>query len=242
MYLQLAEQPTRRRGRVAVSGYKRRSSVSSHQRRYPQLSEAEENPYIFVPDFEAGTGGVYIREDKFDSMPDAQYSHFMKMIAPYQPTVESGELSEPMFLASRASRKERRERKKEAKVQKKEAKTERKKQRTENKKMKAEAKAQKKKDSGEAKKMKAQAKMDKANNPDAKKFDWDKAADIGGKIVGKFGKGGGGGEEEETGGGGSGGGGSETPLYKNPVVIGVGILLLAGGIYLATKPAKAPAM
>ncbi|HLF52332.1 hypothetical protein [Flavobacterium sp.] len=222
MYLQLAE--NRRRGKVSVSGYYRSPGVSSHKRRYPSLSEPAQsitsNPYIFVPDFEAETGGVYIREDKFDSMPDKQWAVFMKTLAPYQPEVQQRTLSEPMFLASRADRKERRKRKKEAKVQKKEAKVERRKQKTESKRLKAESKAALRKAKGEAK-------MAKATGGGGG-IDWGKVKDVGGGLISKFtGKGG----EEET----PEGGGAETPFYKNPVVIGGAVLLTAGAIYMATR-------
>lgn len=78
---------------------------------YLQLAEGEEkeiNPYIFFPDFENEKGGVYIREDKFDAMPDAQYKELIKSLAPFQPKT-SGGLSEDRLLCSRADRKKRRE-------------------------------------------------------------------------------------------------------------------------------------
>ena len=78
---------------------------------YLQLAETDEkeiNPYIFFPDFEAGKGGVYIREDKFDSMPTEQYKEMIRTLSPYQPAT-SGGLSEDRLLSSRAERKQRRE-------------------------------------------------------------------------------------------------------------------------------------
>lgn len=78
---------------------------------YLQLAEGEEkeiNPYIFFPDFEAGNGGVYIREDKFDAMPTEQYKEMIRTLSPYQPKT-SGGLSEERLLSSRADRKKARE-------------------------------------------------------------------------------------------------------------------------------------
>jgi hypothetical protein len=91
---------------------------------YLQLAEGEEkeiNPYIFFPDFETGNGGVYIREDKFDSMPDAQYKELIKSLAPFQPKT-SGGLSEDRLLCSRADRKTRRDDKNKRKNEKAESK------------------------------------------------------------------------------------------------------------------------
>jgi len=77
---------------------------------YLQLAEGEKeiNPYIFFPDFEAGNGGVFIREDKFDSMPTEQYREMIRTLSPYQPKT-SGGLSEERLLSSRADRKKNRE-------------------------------------------------------------------------------------------------------------------------------------
>jgi len=77
---------------------------------YLQLAEGEKeiNPYIFFPDFEAGNGGVFIREDKFDSMPTEQYKEMIRTLSPYQPKT-SGGLSEERLLSSRADRKTARE-------------------------------------------------------------------------------------------------------------------------------------
>lgn len=78
---------------------------------YLQLAEGEEkeiNPYIFFPDFEAGNGGIFIREDKFDAMPTEQYREMIRTLSPYQPKT-SGGLSEERLLSSRADRKKKRE-------------------------------------------------------------------------------------------------------------------------------------
>jgi len=78
---------------------------------YLQLAETDEkeiNPYIFFPDFEAGQGGVFIREDKFDGMPTEQYREMIRTLSPYQPKT-SGGLSEDRLLSSRADRKKARE-------------------------------------------------------------------------------------------------------------------------------------
>jgi hypothetical protein len=91
---------------------------------YLQLAETEEkeiNPYIFFPDFEAGSGGVYIREDKFDNMPTEQYKEMVRSLSPYQPKT-SGGLQEERLLSSRAERKERRADKNKRKNEKAESK------------------------------------------------------------------------------------------------------------------------
>jgi len=212
---------------------------------YLQLAESNQrqtntvNPYIFVPDFEAGTGGVYIREDKFDSMPDKQWSVFTKMLAPYQPETKNGTLSESMFLASRADRRERRKRKKEAKVQKKEAKVERRKQKTESKKLKAESKAELRRMRGEAKMTRAEGKRLKGERGgggggEGEGFDWKSAADTAGGLIGKIRGGGAGGEEMIAPEGAT----EAKPFYKNPIVIGGGVLLLAGIAFMALRPKK----
>jgi hypothetical protein len=228
MYLQLAESP--RRGKVAVSSYKRSSTVSAHKRRYPTLSEeAESNPYIFVPDHQNG-GGVHVREDKFDNLSDREWGQFMKRVAPYQHAVESGTLSESTFLASRSDRKARRKEKKDNKIEKDKAKTDKKKAKNEIKM----AKAQKKRDQGEAKKTKADGKGGK------KGFDWDKAADIGGKLVSKFtNKGADGGGDGSGGGDGGSDGGESKPFLKSTAgIVTMSVLGLAvvGGIgYAVTR-------
>lgn len=226
MYLQLAEGGQRRKGKVAVSGYKRKSSVSSHQRRYPLNENGSlDNPYIFIPNNSGG--GVYVREDKFDAMPDHQWAVFMKNIAPFQPEVQSKSLSEPMFLASRASRKQKREDRHQAKMEKKAAKTQKKVDRTE------------RKNQRRASKDESRANRDerKANR---KGVDMDKVKSIGGALLNKFLPGAMPDDEPETGGG-AGGESSATPFYKNPIVIGGAIVLTAGAIYLATRPKPQPA-
>ena len=87
MYLQLAENNLSAKV-VKVRGYKRSPRVASHTRAFPRLSAnapANINHMIFVPDLEAGRGGVWVREDKFDAMPHNDFIKFMKLIAPYQP-------------------------------------------------------------------------------------------------------------------------------------------------------------
>jgi hypothetical protein len=214
MYLQLAEKPKR----IQVGGYKRKSYVSPHSRRYP-LSEPAENPYIFIPDVQNG-GGLYIREDKFDSMPEEQFKRFVMAIAPWQPEVQNGAMSESMFLSNRAERKENRSRRKEAKTEKKE-------QRATNKQDKNQRKNDRRASKDEARASKEERKSNR------KGFDWDKAKDTASSLISKFtGKGG----EDES--GNAGGGTDATPFYKNPLVLVGGALLIGGGIYLATRPKK----
>jgi len=95
MYLQLAENLSAQR--VHVKGYKRKANVLEHTRKFPLSEQPEHNPYIFIPDFEAGAGGIFVREDKFDYLPAEQFYLFMKLLAPYQPNPEG--LNEDIFLA-----------------------------------------------------------------------------------------------------------------------------------------------
>ena len=230
MYLELAENylgAKRKKSHVIhtprtyeVSGYKRGANyVPAHERRY--LNEAPENPYIFVPNFEQG-GGVYVREDKFDNMPDDQYKIFMKTLAPYQPEVQQG-MSENYFLGSRAERKAQRERRMEAKTQKKEGKGTAKTERQERKKLKAESKASARTTRADAKKTKAEG--------GGGGVDWDKVKDVGGSLIGKF--------INKDGGGEPGGADvvTETPFYKKPAVIfgGVAVLLIGGYMLMKKK-------
>lgn len=47
--------------------------------------------YVFVPaGFEGAQQDMYIREDKFDSLPDNEYQILMSKLAPYQPSGLSG--------------------------------------------------------------------------------------------------------------------------------------------------------
>jgi hypothetical protein len=225
MYLQLAEGKKRRRGRVQVSGYT--SNVSAHTRRYPLNENGEvSNPYIFIPNFEQG-GGIYVREDKFDGLPPNQWAMFMKNLAPFQPEVEQGALSEPMFLASRSERKESRERRREAKTAKKEAKTKSKEDRNDRRNQRTEQRGSRAERRAENKEAREKRKAEGGG------FDWDKAKDTAGGLIGKF-TGRGGGDE----GGGDGGGGDSgtgmSPTMKY-VLIGGAVVLLAGGIYASTR-------
>lgn len=65
------------------------------------LSEAgaPSNPYIFLPDFSGKTAGSYVRQDYFDELTPAEFKQFMQFLAPYQPKVQSGQLSESRFLS-----------------------------------------------------------------------------------------------------------------------------------------------
>lgn len=188
---------------------------------YLELAEGTEelNPFIFVPNFEQG-GGIFVREDKFDAMPNDQFTLFMELLAPYQPEVEAG-LSEAVYLADRASRREHRERRKEAKTQKKEGKGSAKKERQERKKLKAESKA-------ESRTKRAEAKLTKSQTGGG--LDLTKLTDTASTLIGKFtGKGG----EAEAAAIPS--GSDETPFYKKPAVLIGAAVLIGGGIYLATR-------
>jgi hypothetical protein len=77
MYLQLAESP------------------------YNRLAQQAPNElYIFVPQgFKGSSKDMYIREDKFDDLPESEYRQLMFELAPYQ----------PQGLSGKADRKQRRE-------------------------------------------------------------------------------------------------------------------------------------
>ena len=179
---------------------------------YLELAEGTEelNPFIFVPNFEQG-GGIFVREDKFDAMPNDQFNLFMELLAPYQPEVQAG-LSEAVYLADRASRRDRRERKKEAKTAKKEAKTQKKQAKAEAVKLKAESKAEKR----------AQGKGG---------INWETVKDVGGSLIGSFTGKGSGTQADTTAPTAS----DETPFYKKPAVLIGAAVLIGGGIYLATR-------
>ena len=211
MLLQLAERPSA----VRVSSYTRKAKVKAHTRSFPTLREHSHidssDPYIFFPDGHGG--GMFIHESKFDSVPEETFKRLMLQLAPFQPSVQSGELSEPVFLADRASRRDRRERKKEAKTAKKEAKTQKKQAKAEAVKLKAESKAEKR----------AQGKGG---------VDWEKVKDVGGSLISKFtGKGDGTQVDSEP----YTPQGDSTPFYKKPAVLIGGAVLLGAGIYLATR-------
>ena len=211
MLLQLAERPSA----VRVSSYTRKAKVKAHTRSFPTLREHSHidssDPYIFFPDGQGG--GMFIHESKFDSVPEETFKRLMLQLAPFQPSVQSGELSEPVFLADRASRRDRRERKKEAKTAKKEAKTQKKQAKAEAVKLKAESKAEKR----------AQGKGG---------VDWEKVKDVGGSLISKFtGKGDGTQSDSEP----TIVQGDATPFYKKPAVLIGGAVLLGAGIYLATR-------
>lgn len=83
---------------------------------YLQLAEyrtpSSNNPFIFIPDTSGQSKGMYVREDYFDSLTDDDFNRMMRKLAPFQPEVNTGQMSEGRFLASRASRKKAREEKK----------------------------------------------------------------------------------------------------------------------------------
>ena len=183
---------------------------------YGGFSQEEkiENPYIFVPDPSGNSSGVWIREDYFDYLSPFEWRKLMVDLAPFQPDNGSG-MSEGMFLNDRASRKAKREEKAKTKAEKKQLKNDKK-----------DAKNKLIQARGEAKKS-------------------GRGADVLGSVIDGvksiFGKPDSTATDSTTAplppddGGGDGGSDEGTPFYKNPLVIGGGILVLAGGIYLATR-------
>lgn len=225
MYLQLAENKKRKRGAVRVESYTRSSNVNSHSRKFPlRENHTNPNPHIFIPNFETG-GGIYVREDKFDNMPDHQWAMFMDILAPYQPQVQNGTMSEPMFLSGKAERKARRDEKKDAKMEKKASKEERKTDRNERKNQRRESK-------DEARESRESRKSERGG------FDWDKAKDTAGGLISKFtNRGGGDDGGGDTGGGDTGGGGTPMSTTTKYIIGGSIAVVVIGGIaYAMTRP------
>ena len=214
MYLELAENYLgAKRNWYNVGGYNRKANhVPAHTRRYSGMNEGPTNPYIFMPNMETG-GGLYIREDKFDSMPNDQFKMLMRQLAPYQPEVENGQMSEQQFLGNREDRKKNRESKRNRRDQK------------------ANSKAESRTTRANAKQTRADAKKSKADSGQGG-FDWDKVKDVGGSLIGSiFNKGGdaSGGEVAPI---------VETPFYKKPAVIIGGVVVLGVVGYMLTRKKK----
>jgi len=206
MYLQLAENNLSAKV-FNVRGYKRSAHVKAHTRRYPSLNDgqADINPYIFIPDFDAGTGGIYVREDKFDYMPADQFRLFMKMLEPYQPAQGMDELSNK---ANREKRREARATKREGKENRK---NEKQKRRSDRSASKNDARAAKSAGGGDGEEGGGSGILDK----------------IKGGIKKFINKGQDGGDAAPP--------PEETPFYKKPVFIGIAAAVLIGGVYMATK-------
>lgn len=207
MYLQLAENNLSAKV-FNVRGYKRSPRVQAHTRRYPsRLNDGQEeiNPYIFIPDFEAGTGGIYVREDKFDYMPADQYKLFMAMLAPYQPAQGMDELSNK---ANRERRREQRAKKREGKEARKQQKQDRRDSRTHSK---NDARAKKSEGGGDGEGGAGSGILDRIKSGVS-------------KFINKGQDGGDGAPAPE-----------ETPFYKKPLVIGIAAAVVIGGVYMATK-------
>jgi hypothetical protein len=131
MYLQLAEGPTylaARRKYTHVREYSRAANtVSAHRRALNENGrKTPDNPYIFLPQHITGAPrDMYVREDYFDDLTDAEWKDMAWRLAPFQKSLHQG-LSEGEFLSSRADRRkkrqERKEQKQQLKVEKKQAK------------------------------------------------------------------------------------------------------------------------
>lgn len=174
-----------------------------------QQNKGEDNPYIFVPDPSGQSSGVWIREDYFDYMTPFEWRKFMIEVAPFQPGAGQP-MSEGNFLNDRASRKAKRDDRNKAKQEKRDQKN--KKREAKNELIKSRAQAKREGRGG--------AVLDSVING----------------VTSIFGKPGAGAETmpsdipddyvpEET----------PSPWYKNPLVIGAGILILAGGAYAISR-------
>lgn len=229
MYLQLAEKPLR----THVNGYRRKANkVKSH---YRTLSDSEgESYYIYFP-----SNGMRIREDVLDCMNEAQWKELIMRLAPYQMEVQNG-MSENVYLASKATRKAKREEKKDKKTTKSARKDEKKQTKVEKKK----SKVEKRRAKSEAKVTRAQAKKSGADSGEESGLDKiiGGAKNIFGMVTGRGGGGAPEGGDEDTTDNNAGKKKNKdeeaTPFYKNPYVIGAGVLVLAGGIYALSKRKK----
>ena len=209
MTLQLAEKPRY----TSVHGYRRKANnVRPHRR---MLNEGEENPnpYIYLPAHLTGAQtGIYVREDYFDDLSPDEWKSMMWQLAPFQHETQVKGMSETAQMADRASRKKRREERKKAKVDKKGAKNE-------IKKAKAEAIRTGKRAEMFSNIFKSVGDTVKSVMPGgAAGAAIDAMSPGGSDTTGKYA------DSSE-----------ETPWYKNPWVIGGGILGVAGLVYVGTR-------
>lgn len=88
---------------------------------YYNLADMRKDLYIFVPEgFEGAQEDMYIREDKFDNLPENEYQILMAKLAPFQPDGLSGKRGD----ARRARKDERRKQRQEAKQKRVETRSE----------------------------------------------------------------------------------------------------------------------
>jgi hypothetical protein len=221
MYLQLAESPTlaARRKYTTVRQYSRRANtVPRHRRALNEGTPEPLNPYLFIPKHISGAPrDLYVREDYFDDLTDAEWKDMAWRLAPFQKSITQG-LSEVELLSGRAERRKKREEKKKAKQERK----------AEKQKLKMEKKQAK----NEIKKARAEA------------IKTGKGGEVGNKILSTIGGIAGAvlGIPNPAAGPDAAAGATppddlpeDKPWYKNPFVIGGGVLLLGTGIYLATR-------
>lgn len=190
-------------------------------------------PYVWIPNIQYG-GGVYVREDEFDTMSEDDFDYFMEEIAPYNQR-DLG-LSEGETVNLLAGFKARRAERQQARKEKKAQKVDNKKSRTEARRSRSTSKAEARKTRAEAKKTKAEGGggddgndaaswRDKILDTAQSYFNKDKGADAGG-----------GGDDGSGGGGDDGSGGKKKSNTVYWIIGGVAVAVVGSAlIYNATK-------
>jgi hypothetical protein len=236
MILELAEGPRRKKPQsryITVDAYKRKSTVQAHKRRRPVLNSGDNHIYV-PPHMNDGVSGVWIREDKFDGLSEGDWDSLMEELLEYQPGMSE--------LAAKGKWKARRAEKKKQKKDKWERRQKRRDLRTSTKAQKRLMKGQKNAAGGD---------QDQDGGSSGGGSILDNIINKGTELIDKV----------KSGGGGGGGGGSQAPddgsepngsdttppktsddtfdifgmQVPKMAAYGGGALLLAGGIYLATR-------
>ncbi len=151
MYLELAEKGKNKR--VTVNTYSRSGFVKKHTRKYPTLHEnnlCDSKYHVYIhPSLNDGNG-LFVREDYFDNLNDAQFENVMSEIEEHEDGIGKG--SKGRREERRARRKERKENKITKNKDRNIRKNDKRKSKDESKKLKAEGK----KARGEGKKAKGE--------------------------------------------------------------------------------------
>lgn len=258
MVLELADGP-RKSKYISVDAYNRKRSVVAHKRR--RALNSGDN-HVFVPShlFD-GIRSVWVREDKFDGLSDAEWDITMNELLEYQPGMSdlSGKAKRQAKREAKAEKKAKRSTRKD---EKKAATAKRKADKNERKNQRRAAIDAKRKAKGDAKIIRAEAKQDRANRPrgggraDGEGNEPDEDTSTGRGIFSniiaktkglinkvKAGAAPQDGEEPEEGSDGSDGGEDQAADGYNimgmniskPVAIGVGVAAVSGILYFATK-------
>jgi hypothetical protein len=88
MILELAEGPRRKKSNyITVASYKRKPTVAAHKRHRPLNSG---DNHIYVPPHLSEGPGIYVREDQFDYLSDADWHTLMDELLEYDPQLNGG--------------------------------------------------------------------------------------------------------------------------------------------------------